>query len=237
MTRWPLPRAVWLQPDAGSRHPSVPRALGSPLHTLPCLWRRSLALPLHLFLAASLALRSGDVCASPCMAGPAAERLTHRAFTLLSYGRIHSFGLNATVPKLSPMAECQAVLTYLQVGARRVVLGSRRAPCRVARSPPCCRPCHPPCRAAARSPPPQVVLGFLLPAIVHAMLETRLFTQHQQQRRRAGLAGESGWQATQAAVYRSLAGLLEVLAWPQAMLALGVLLSICFDLSLLAAGA
>lgn len=85
-----------------------------------------------------------------------------------------------------------------------------------------------------RPPRPQATLGFLLPALGHVALEARLFTRHQQQRRRAGLAGESGCQA---AVYHSLEGLLEVLAWPQAVLAVGILLSISWDLSLLAATA
>lgn len=170
------------------------------------------------------------------MTGPAAERLTHRAFRLLSYGRINSYGLSALAPKLAPMAECRAVLTYLQVWGRLAMGGCSRGCPRCRAAAPAARPARPPTGLAcgARSLPLQAILGFLLPALVHAILETHLFLRHQQQRRRAGVAGEAGWQA---AVYTSLAGLLEVLTWPQAVLALGVLLSICFDLSLLASGA
>lgn len=104
------------------------------------------------------------------------------------------------------------------------------------RPPSCCRPCNATGLVSRRGRPalpcssaPQASLGFLLPALVHATLEVRLFARHQQQRRRTSLAAEAGWQA---AVYESLAGLLDVLAWPQAVLAVGVLLSICFYLSL-----
>lgn len=78
----------------------------------------------------------------------------------------------------------------------------------------------------------QVALGFLLPALVHAALECRLFARHQRERRRAGLPPERGLQA---AAYEAAAGLLGALSWPQALLALGIALSVAFDLSLLAA--
>ena len=96
-----------------------------------------------------------------------------------------------------------------------------------------CRPGLCPTRPPRPPPAAQLVLGFLLPALGHAWLEARMFARHQRERRRAGLPPESGCQA---AVYTSLGGLLEALAWPQALLALGILLSIFFDLSLLAAG-
>lgn len=48
----------------------------------------------------------------------------------------------------------------------------------------------------------QLCLGFCLPLIAQAVLESRMFRQHQRQRREEGLLHERGWQA---AMYEGIA--------------------------------
>ena len=79
-----------------------------------------------------------------------------------------------------------------------------------------------------------IVLGFLLPAMAQMAAETRQFAEHQRERRECGLPPEKGMEA---ALHSALDGLLEVLFWPQALLALWMLAGISFDLALLGAGA
>lgn len=76
-----------------------------------------------------------------------------------------------------------------------------------------------------------LTLGCLLPALVQAAAETRLYVQHCAERRRAGLPRERGWQAR---VHDELADLAQGLSWPQVAVMLWVALGIAFDLSLLA---
>ena len=77
-----------------------------------------------------------------------------------------------------------------------------------------------------------LTLGCLLPALVQAAAETRLYVQHSAERRRLGLPRERGWQAR---VHDELAELAQALSWPQAAIMLWVTLGVAFDLALLAA--
>ncbi|PRW45353.1 hypothetical protein C2E21_6101 [Chlorella sorokiniana] len=78
----------------------------------------------------------------------------------------------------------------------------------------------------------ELTLGCLLPALIQAAAETRLYVVHCAERRRAGLPRECGWQAR---VHDELAELAQELSWPQIAVLLWVVLGIAFDLSLLAA--
>ena len=79
-----------------------------------------------------------------------------------------------------------------------------------------------------------LVLGCLLPALVQAAAEARLYAEHSEERRREGLPPEKGWQAR---LHGELVGLAEALhlAWPQAVVMLWVALGVAFDLSHLVA--
>lgn len=76
-----------------------------------------------------------------------------------------------------------------------------------------------------------ICLGLVLPALVQAAAEARLFREHQHQRQRLGLALEKGWQLR---LYSAIDGLREAVDGPAAVLALWVLLGILFDVSVVA---
>lgn len=69
----------------------------------------------------------------------------------------------------------------------------------------------------------QLVLGVAAPALAQACLEARLFAEHAEQRARAGLPPERGWQA---ALCRAVHGVVGDLDWLTAATLLWVLLGV-----------
>lgn len=209
----------------------------------------SLAVPVHLLMTVAMARRFPQVCAAACLSTPAAQRRTSAAFRLLGalrYDMLRALGGDAQ-PKLSPQSECAVALTWV-LGVQAyggvqmqwagavarllcTITGDLMYACLKARI---ALPTPSPLSPAPSSPRRSyldLTLGCLLPALIQAAAETRLYRQHCTERRRAGLPRERGWQAR---VHDELAELAHALDWPQAVVLLWVCLGIAFDLSLLA---
>lgn len=77
-----------------------------------------------------------------------------------------------------------------------------------------------------------IALGLALPALAAALMEAKLFQQHQRQRARAGLPPERGWDA---ALYGWVWTLSE-LSWHARLAAAWLLVGILFDAAVLASG-